>query len=264
MKKISLIACSAIIASASIASAATPGSMYGSLNLGYGMIPGKVTGSSSAPAAAGDKITDAIALPNSGKLKGTANGIMITPEFGYQVTEDVRVALAYTYLMDQNVTYSKDDVGTGNTNASPKLKRSSWVALAKVYYDFLIPASDFTVFGGLGIGYGSSAYSVDSIADKAATTGLPVGKDGAFVGSIVAQKGDDTKATKKGFAYGADLGASYKINPALSVELSYAMRVLPKAETKIANIDAVKDDVVVKYKAPTILHSANLGLRFNF
>jgi len=265
MKKTSLLVAGAIIASAANLSFANPaGSIYGGLDVDYGFIPGKVKIYGGDPGTTAGELKSGNRL--SGKSKGSTNGFLITPKIGYQLTDEIRTDLSFTYLFDQKTTLNKGTFATANKSSSPELKRSSWLALANITYSFL-NSSDFEPFVGVGIGYGSTTYKVEKIADQAATTGLLIGTDGAFVGNIFKQEGNPTKKTKTGFVYGANLGVSYKVNSNFALDLSYGLRSLPKAETKFTPVAAATtnvDLVATTYKAPSLLHSVNLGARFYF
>ena len=307
MKRITFIAATAIIANA-IASApalaASPGSLYGGADIGYVMIPGKVTGYSTAPVVTNDANKDIAAnpaTPNSGKLKATGKGGIATVKLGYQLSDEIRTDLSFSYLFNQKNTLSKEGISAANgitTNASPQLERKSWIALANVYYHFK-NSSDFEPFIGLSLGYGSTEYKVNSIAPYATTvqaaaavgetpaiaasgTGLPIGASaatGGWVGQILTQTGDATKKTHNSFVYGATLGVAYKVTNDVDIDLYYGFRTLSKAETQISLYKAVPanatanppvvaspaiNDVLTKYKAPSLLHSINLGVRFYF
>jgi len=300
MKRITFIAATAIIANA-IASApalaASPGSLYGGADIGYVMIPGKVTGYSTAPvvtAGANQNIAANPATPNSGKLKATGKGGIATVKLGYQLSDEIRTDLSFSYLFNQKNTLSKEGISAANditTNASPQLERKSWIALANVYYNFK-NSSDFEPFIGLSLGYGSTEYKVNSIAPYATTTGLPIGAsatNGGWVGKILTQTGDTTKKTHNSFVYGATLGVAYKVTNDVDIDLYYGFRTLSKAETQIGAYKSVAavtgvpadttagtpevvgtpgtpvvGDVLTKYKAPSLLHSINLGVRVYF
>ena len=280
MKKTSLLVAGAIIASAANLSFANPaGSIYGGLDVGYGFIPGKVKIYGSAVAVADGELKSGNVL--SGKSKGSANGFLITPKIGYQLTDEIRTDLSFTYLFDQKTTLNKGTFTAQNKSASPELKRSSWIALANITYSFL-NSSDFEPFVGVGIGYGSTTYKVEKIAAQAATTGLLIGTNPPLAGNIFKQEGNPTKKTKTGFVYGANLGVSYKVNSNFAIDLSYGLRSLPKAETKFTPVTVAANDTVTiaaaaadgnkaavgsvatTYKAPSLLHSVNLGARFYF
>ena len=299
MKKISLIVAGAIIASAANLAVADSkaGAIYGGLDLGYGMTPGKITAyAGTAATLNGELKADG---KTSNKYKGSSNGFMITPKVGYQITDEIRTDLSFTYMFDQKSKIKEGDLGkmvnapAGTAaatyhdlkSAAPELKRSSWFAMANITYSFL-NSSDFEPFVGVGIGYGATTYSVEKMEDKAKTTGLLLAKepkistpaaaddtDKNFLGNLVKLDSGKSKKTKSGFVYGATLGVSYKINSNFAMDLSYGFRSLPKAETKFNTIAAatgattngvVLGDVATTYKAPSLLHSINLGARFYF
>jgi opacity protein-like surface antigen len=287
MKKISFIVATAIIASAATSSLAScAGSLYGGADIGYTMIPGKVTGSSTIAVGAtgGTAINTTIpanpATPNSGKLKATGKGGIATVKLGYHLSDEIRTDLSFGYLFNQTNTLNKESVVAPiTTNAAPQLQRKSWLALANMYYHFK-NSSDFEPFVGLSLGYGSTEYQVKSVA-YATTTGLPVGANAAWVGQILNQTGSDTKKSHKSFVYGGTLGVAYKMSNEVDLDLYYGLRSLAKAQTQIASYTGVPtagtvgnagynpgtpvaDDVLVQYKAPSLMHSINLGVRVSF
>jgi len=246
MKKFSLIAyCLTSLAVST--SLAKSGDIYVGAGLGYGFIPGDYSLRLSNNALSSDFF-------NSSANSKVGDVMVYNGVVGYGLTDHIRAELGYTGVANQTI----DGTFEMGRRSALNFKRSSYIGMVNIYFD-LINSSRFTPFIGAAVGYGGSTLSVDIPKTEGVLTENI---------SITRSKGSTI--------YGASAGISYAINDKMKLDISYRLNSLARFETEvqgnvvtstIPNGFPTSTPTATKlgtFKAPSLLHAVNLGVRYVF
>lgn len=178
--------------------------------------------------------TDKHSVSNLGANKVSDNGLAGRLALGYQFNQNFAIEMGYMQLhgRKQNVGYQISDtdsdgkVSVSDLNAKVKLRQD---AIDLAVKGILPVASNFNVYGKLGVAYLTTTVNANSISVKDKNDNM------IFPSSFTFVPGDVAKHT---FAPEAAVGVSYDITPNVSVDTSWT-HIQPVGKNRPGNIDFV-------------------------
>ena len=172
------------------------------------------------------------------QMKSTTPFI-IGANMGYGFANSLRAETSFQYIMSTKLQE--------NNSNNADTKRSAFVAMTSLYYDFKNLSNSITPFVGIGIGYGKVQIKDPSNAP------LNVKNDG--------------------LAYGGSIGLSYAVNNRVSLDLKYSYTRLPALQKKFENKynppkyipphGDIKSENI-KYSSPNQLYAITAGVKLTF
>lgn len=205
---------------------------------------------------------------------------------GYNVMENVRAELVYSYLFEttrkssDSATYTLGDVANGSTqetavdatyyglgtwtNASNKAKTRIQALMVKGYYD-VADLGFAQIFVGAGIGMSqittkhsntntNTTYTNTSAAAVPAGTAINTATGGNATAVTQVGSGAYKEKKKNNFSWSLALGSAFDVTDSVKVDVQYNYQDFGKSSGKISGITASK--------AAFRTHSIKLGARF--
>ena len=165
------------------------------------------------------------------QMKSTTPFI-IGANMGYGFANSLRAETSFQYIMSTKLQ--------DNNSNNADIKRSAFVAMTSLYYDFKNLSNSITPFVGIGIGYGKVQ---------------------------IKNEDEPTNEIKnQGLAYGASVGLSYAVNNRVSLDLKYSYTILPTSQKKVENKYNPPDTTSTSHEisVPNQLHAITAGVKLTF